>query len=113
MHEKKVNDAVRSLEWSKCSCQPSKKTFAFIGLILRTFVHHKLKDYMDTKSMSLAQIFDELRMIKTVKTKNGMLLHNPLTKLQRTILECFGLGEDEIAAAIQKRTGKNPFFLDR
>ena len=88
------------------------KTFiAFIGLILRTFAHHKLKDYMDKKrSVSLSQIFDELRMIKTVRTKSGMLLHNPLTKRQRTILEQFGLNEENIAAAIYKYSGTNPFF---
>lgn len=88
------------------------KTFiAFIGLILRTFVHNKLKDYMDSKRpISMAQIFDELRMIKTVKTKSGLLLYNPLTKRQRTILEHFGITEDSMAATIHKYAGTNPFF---
>jgi len=88
------------------------KTFiAFIGLILRTFVQHKLRDYMDAKRpISMAQIYDELRMIKTVKTKSGMLLHNPLTKRQRTILERFEITEDTIAAAIHRYAGTNPFF---
>jgi transposase len=88
------------------------KTFiAFIGLILRTFVHNNLKDYMDSKRpISMAQIFDELRMIKTVKTKSGLLLYNPLTKRQRTILEHFGITEDSMVATIHKYAGTNPFF---
>jgi len=88
------------------------KTFiAFIGLILRTFVQHKLRDYMDSKRpISMAQIFDELRMIKTVKTKNGMLLHNPLTKRQRTILEQFDITEEKIASVLHKYGRTNAFF---
>ena len=88
-----------------------KMFIAFIGLILRTYAHQKLKDYIDSKRpMSMAQIFDELRMIKTVKTKNGMWLHNPLTKRQRTILELFGITEECIATALYRYTGINPFF---
>ena len=88
-----------------------KMFIAFIGLILRTYVYQKLRDYIDSKRpISMAQIFDELRMIKTVKTKNGMWLHNPLTKRQRTILEQFNITEECISAAINKYTGVNSFF---
>jgi transposase len=88
-----------------------KMFIAFIGLILRTYVHQKLKDYIDSKRpISMAQIFDELRMIKTVKTTSGMWLHNPLTKRQRTILEQFEITETCISSAIYKYTGVNPFF---
>jgi transposase len=88
-----------------------KMFIAFIGLILRTYVHQKLKDYMDRKRpISMAQIFDELRMIKTVKTKSGIWLHNPLTKRQRAILEQFDITEECITTAIYKYTGTNPFF---
>jgi len=88
-----------------------KMFIAFIGLILRTYVHQKLKDYIDSKRpISMAQIFDELRMIKTVKTKNGMWLHNPLTKRQRTILEQFEITDECISSAIYKYTGINSFF---
>jgi len=58
----------------------------------------------------MAQIFDELRMIKTVKTKSGILLHNPITKRQRTILEQFNITEETIADAIHKYAGTNAFF---
>jgi hypothetical protein len=83
---------------------------AFIGLILRTYAHNKLKGYLDANSpFSMPQVFDELRMIKLVKTKSGMLLHNPLTKRQRTILEQLGLGEEDIASALHKYGGVNSF----
>ena len=90
-----------------------KMFIAFIGLILRTYVHQRLKDYIDSKRpISMAQIFDELRMIKTVKTKTGMWLHNPLTKRQRAILEQFEITEECIKTAIYKYTGKNLFFAE-
>jgi len=88
-----------------------KMFITFIGLILRTYVHNKLKAYLDANSpFSMPQVFDELRMIKTVKTKSGMLLHNPVTKRQRVILEQFGLGEESIAVALQKYGGAKPIF---
>ena len=84
---------------------------AFIGLILRTYAHNKLKGFLDAnRPFSMAQVFDELRMIKAVKTKTGMLLHNPITKKQRTILEQFGLSEESIDEALPKYSGENPFF---
>ena len=87
-----------------------KMFIAFIGLILRTYAHNKLKGYLDANSpFSMPQVFDELRMIKLVKTKSGMLLHNPLTKRQRTILEQLGLGEEDIASALHKYGGVNSF----
>jgi transposase len=88
-----------------------KMFIAFIGLILRTYVHNKLKDYLDAnRPFSMPQVFDELRMIKAVKTKGGMLLHNPVTKRQRTILEQFGLGEDDLTTALHKFGTTNAFF---
>jgi len=88
-----------------------KMFIAFIGLILKTFVHNKMKDYLDAnRPVSLAQIFDELRMIKAVKTKSGLILHNPLTKRQRTILEQFNKTEEDLKAALAKYAGVRPFF---
>lgn len=88
-----------------------KMFIAFIGLILRTFVQQKLRGYLDSKRpVSMSQVFDELRMIKIVKTKSGMLLHNPLTKRQRTILERFSITDETISDAIHKYAGTNPFF---
>jgi len=88
-----------------------KMFIAFIGLILRTYIHNKLRDYLDAnRPISMAQVFDEMRMIKTVKTKNGMLLHNPITKKQRIILEQFDIDEEKITAAIYRYAKTNPFF---
>jgi len=88
-----------------------KMFIAFIGLILKTYVHNKLKDYLDANQpLSMAQVFDELRMIKVVNTKSGMSLHNPITKKQRTILEQFNIDGEAITAAIHKYARTNPFF---
>jgi len=88
-----------------------KMFIAFLGLILKTFVHNKLRDYIDAnRPVSMAQIFDELRMIKAVKTKDGMILHNPITKRQRTILEKLGKTEDDLRATLQRYAGPKPFF---
>jgi len=90
-----------------------KMFIAFIGLILRTYVHNKLRDYLDAnRPITMAQVFDEMRMIKTVKTKKGMLLHNPITKKQRTILEQFEIDEEKIATAIHRYAKTNSFFDD-
>jgi transposase len=90
-----------------------KMFVAFIGLILRSYVHNKLKDYLDThQPVSLAQVFDELRMIKTVKTKDGMLLRNPVTKRQRTILQYFGKTEEDLDSTLKKYAGSSASFFD-
>jgi transposase len=90
------------------------KTFiAFIGLILRTYVHNKLRDYLDAnRPISMPQVFDELRMIKVVKTKGGLVLHNPMTKKQRTMLEQFGVTEEKLEETMRGYAGVNPFFDD-
>jgi transposase len=90
------------------------KTFiAFIGLILRTYVHNKLRDYLDAnRPMSMPQVFDELRMIKVVKTKGGMALCNPITKKQRTMLEQFGVTGEKLEEAMREYAGVNTFFDD-
>ena len=79
-----------------------KAFVAFIALILRSFVHNKLKDYMAQHRLSLAQIFDELRMIKAVKVRDGMLMSNPITKKQRTILSYFEKAEEDVHHALKE-----------
>ena len=88
------------------------KTFiAFIGLILRTYMHNKLREYLDAnRPMSMPQVFDELRMIKAVKTKSGMVLRNPMTKKQRTMLEQFGITDEKLEEAMKGYAGVNAFF---
>ena len=90
------------------------KTFiAFIGLILRTYAHNRLRDYLDAnRPMSMPQVYDELRMIKAVKTKTGMVLRSPITKKQRTMLEQFGITEEKLEATMKEYAGINPFFED-
>jgi len=88
-----------------------KAFVAFIALIFRSFVHNRLKEYIAAQRLSLAQIFDELRMIKAVKISDGMLLCNPITKRQRTILSYFGKDDqDLINALIKFDTGSEYYF---
>jgi len=113
--EKSFDELKNDLDMKRLRVQSEGATegkmfIAFIGLILRTYVHNKLKGYLDAnRPFSMPQVFDEMRMIKAVKTKGGMLLHNPVTKKQRTILEQFGLNEDDLSAALQKHE-TNTFF---
>jgi transposase len=88
-----------------------KMFIAFIGLILRTYVHNKLRDYVElNRPISMPQIYDEMRMVKTVKTKSGMIQHNPLTKKQRQILEEFGVTEELLASELRNYAGMNSYF---
>jgi transposase len=88
-----------------------KAFVAFIALILRSYVHNRLKDYMSQQSLSLAQIFDELRMIKAVKIRDGMLLSNPITKKQRTILSYFGKEDQDIQKELKKYDKKSDYWF--
>ena len=86
-----------------------KMFVGFIALILRSHLHNKLKNYMETRRVSFAQILDELRMIKTVKVKDGLLQCNPVTKKQRLILECFNRTPEDISQSLQNLSPHVPF----
>ena len=89
------------------------KTFvSFISLILLSYVHNVLKEYQYKKKLSLDQIFDELRMIKVIKTTDGMVMQNHITKKQRTILEFFGVDEDRIKGSLKKYDTIPDFYYD-
>ena len=114
--EKSFDELKNDLDMKRLRVQSEVATegkmfIAFIGLILRTYVHNKLKGYLDkNRPFSIPQVFDELRMIKTVKTKEGMMLHNPVTKRQRTILEQFDIGEEDITVALQKYDYSSEYY---
>ena len=114
--EKSFDELKNDLDMKRLRVQSEVATegkmfIAFIGLILRTYVHNKLKGYLDkNRPFSIPQAFDELRMIKTVKTKEGMMLHNPVTKRQRTILEQFDIGEEDITVALQKYDYSSEYY---
>jgi transposase len=88
-----------------------KAFVAFIALIFRSFVHNKLKDYLAQQRLSLAQVFDELRMIKAVKIRDGMLLCNPITKKQRTILSYFDKDDQSVILDIKKYDTKSEYYF--
>jgi len=87
-----------------------KAFVAFIALIFRSFVYNKLKDYLAQQRVSLAQVFDELRMIKAVKIRDGMLLCNPVTKKQRTILSFFDKDDQNVILDLAKYDTRSEFY---
>jgi len=88
-----------------------KAFVAFIALIFRSFAHNKLKDYLARQRLSLAQAFDELRMIKAVKIRDGMLLCNPITKKQRTILSFFNKDEQNVILDLRKYAVGSEYYF--
>jgi len=88
-----------------------KAFVAFIALIFRSFVHNKLKGYLAQQRISLAQAFDELRMIKAVKISDGMLLCNPITKKQRTILSYFGKDNQSVLLELKKYDTHSDYYF--
>jgi transposase len=87
-----------------------KAFVAFIALIFRSFVHNKLRDHLAQHRLSLAQVFDELRMIKTVKIRDGMLLCSPITKKQRTILSYFDKDDQSVFIELKKYDIRSEYY---
>jgi transposase len=73
---------------------------AFVALIATSHVNAKLGAFMKDKSMSKDSAIAELDKIKAIFVSADRRLMNPITKTQHSILEAFGLGEDEIKSYI-------------
>jgi transposase len=73
---------------------------AFIALIATSHVNARLGTFMKDKSMSKDSVIAELEKIKAIFASAGRRLMNPITKTQRSILEAFGLGEDDVKSYI-------------
>ena len=84
----------------------------FISLIFLSHIHNILREFQFKKKISLDQIFDELRMIKVVKIKDGMLISNHITKKQRTILEFFNVDVKKIEDSLKKYDTIPDFYLE-
>jgi transposase len=93
---------MKRLRTHSAAAADGKMFVAFLGLILRSYIFKKLKDSSDgRKPVPLDTLFLEMRKIKVVKTKNGLLLHNPLTKMQSDILGKFGLSKNDIKTSLE------------
>jgi transposase len=114
--EKSFDDLKNAIEMKRLRVHSSeamegKMFVAFIALIIRAYLFNKLSEYLDKTKSSLAEVLDELRMIKVVQTEDGLLLCNPATKRQRTILECFDKSEDDLKDAVQQLNPSSFFDL--
>jgi len=90
---------MRRLRVHSAAAYEGKMFVAFVGLILRASVQNTLAEFLDKhRRMSLETVFRELKKLKVIKTRNGLLLHNPITKKQRDILAAFGQSEEDIRA---------------
>jgi len=77
-----------------------KLFLAFVSLIAVSEVQARLGKTMRERSWSKGDVIAEMEKIKVVTAAGGRRLMNPLTKTQRTILEAFGLAEDDLKAYI-------------
>jgi len=105
--EKSFDDLKNAIEMKRLrvhseETMDGKMFVSFIALIIRSYLFNKLSDYLEKSKSSLAEVLDELRMIKVVKTSDGVLLCNPVTKRQRTILACFDRSEDDLKDAVSR-----------
>jgi hypothetical protein len=73
---------------------------AFVALIATSHVNAKLGAFMKDRSMSKDSVIAEMEKIKAIFVSSDRRLMNPITKTQRSILEAFGLGENEIKSYI-------------
>lgn len=73
---------------------------AFIALIATSHINAKLGAFMKDKSMSKDSVIAELEKIKVIFVSAEKRLMNPITKTQRSILDAFRLGEDEVVSYI-------------
>jgi transposase len=77
---------------------------SFISLIVVTEIGLKLADIMKKRAWSKRSVIREMEKIRVVKANNGKRLMNPLTKTQRSILDVFGLGEEDVKTYIARST---------
>lgn len=101
--EKSFDDLKNELDMKRLHCHSDQTTegkmfVAFIALIMRSWIQNKLRDYMNTNSMSFKTILKELRKIKYVVTRDGRKLLSPVTKKQREILNCCNLSTDDLTS---------------
>jgi transposase len=73
---------------------------SFISLIVVSEINTKLRTLMRKKGWSKSSVIKELEKIKTISFTDGIRLLNPITKVQRSILDAFGIGEKEISSYI-------------
>jgi transposase len=73
---------------------------AFIAPIVASEMGEKLGEFMREKCWSKSRVITEMEKIRVVLAANGKRLMNTVTKTQRTMLDKFGLTEDDLKAYV-------------
>lgn len=108
--EKSFDELKNELDMKRLHCQSDKtmegKMFvAFFSLILRSFMHNRLKEYQVEAGATFASILKELNKLKFVCTTDGRKLLTPVTKKQRDILLACGFAAEDIPAWLSTLPG--------
>jgi hypothetical protein len=107
--EKGFDDVKNHIDMKRMRTHNSKtaegKLFCcFIALIIVSEIGIKLKDLMKKQGLSKNSVIREMEKIRVVIGTGGKRLMNPVTKLQRKILEPFGLGEEDVKSYLARLT---------
>jgi transposase len=99
--EKGFDDLKNHLDMKRLRTHSSATTdgklfLSFVSLIAVSQLGVKLSDFMKDNAMSKDSVLCELEKIKIVSISGGKRLMNPLTKTQRTILECLNLDDKHL-----------------
>jgi hypothetical protein len=78
---------------------------AFIAFIVVSEIEEKLADLMRERRWSKSHVITEMERIQVVLAPDDKRLISPLTETQRTILDMFGLTEDDLAAYVASSYG--------
>jgi transposase len=93
-------EEMKRMRTHKTETTDGKIFCAFIALILASEIEVKLRRLMDEKSLSKAGLLREMEKIYVGVNDQGRRLLNPVTKMQRTIMNELGLTEDDLRAYI-------------
>jgi transposase len=107
--EKGFDDVKNHIDMKRLRTHNSKTTdgklfCCFIALIIVSEIGIKLKDLMKKQGLSKNSVIREMEKIRVVIGAGGKRLMNPFTKLQRKILEPFGLGEEDVKTFLARLT---------
>jgi transposase len=93
-------EEMKRMRTHKSETTDGKIFCAFIALILTSEIEAKLRSLMNGKSMSKAGLLREMEKLYVGVNDRGRRLLNPVTKMQRTIMNELGLTEDDLMAYI-------------
>jgi transposase len=70
----------------------------FIACVIRSFLHHKLNQYLKDNSTSLKKVFSQLSNITIISGSKGLRFTKALSKKQKQILKTFAADTTIIAS---------------